>query len=376
MLYIVPEQYSYQAEKNVAVRIGAVSPLLAEVVSFRRLYFHVMNHVGGRAEKRLTRAGKAVLLRRAAAQLQPELKALQKSLRYAGFLERIGDLFSEFKRYGVDADMLADASAKLDGEELLGRKVQEIGWLLDAFETMVQGAFQNPEDEPTILVRALRARPDLFSGAAIFVDEFGGFTPQELDIILALAAVGDVTVTLSGGGQEEIFVSQQKAAARLQRRCAAAGISLAVQEISRAERFTSFPALAALEETLLRHRIRPWQEETGGITLVSAAEPYGELEYIAGEIIRLVRDEGLSWSDITIAARSLSRYDGILESVLSAAGIPFFLDKKIGAQDMPAAALLLSAGALAFALLAGALLLPQAARASTITRHRARARIL
>lgn len=345
VLYIVPEQYSYQAEKSVAERIGAASPLAAEVVSFRRLYFHVMGKVGGAAEKRLTRAGKAVLLRRVAAQLGPELIALQKAVRYPSFLDRIGDLFSEFKRYGVSADMLADTSAKLDGEELLGRKVQEIGWLLDAFEVMVQGAFQNPEDEPTILARTLRARPDLFSGAAVFIDEFGGFTPQELDIILALALAADVTVTLSGsgGGQEEIFLSQQKAASRLKRRCAAAGISFMAREITRADRFETFPELAALEETLLQHPIRPWREKTENVTLVSAAEPYGELEYIAGEMIRLVRDEGLKWNDITIAARSLSRYDGILESVLSAAGIPFFLDKKIGAQDMPAAALVLAA---------------------------------
>lgn len=345
VLYIVPEQYSYQAEKSVAARIGAVSPLAAEVVSFRRLYFHVMGKVGGAAEKRLTRAGKAVLLHRAAAQLKPELKALQKSIRYPGFLDRIGDLFSEFKRYGVSADKLADASAKLDGEDLLGRKVQEIGWLLDAFEVMVQGAFQNPEDEPAILARTLRARPDLFAGAAIFMDEFGGFTPQELDIILALAENCDVTVTLSGSGEgrEEIFVSQQKAAGRLERRCKAAGVPFETREITRAARFEGFAELEALEETLLQHPIRPWNKKTGNVTLVSAAEPYGELEYISGEMIRLVRDEGLKWSDITIAARSLSRYDGILESVLGAAGIPFFLDKKIGAQDMPAAALLLAA---------------------------------
>ncbi len=343
VLYIVPEQYSYQAEKSVAARIGAVSPLAAEVVSFRRLYFHVMGKVGGAAEKRLTRAGKAVLLRRAAAQLKPELKALQKAIRYPSFLDRMGDLFSEFKRYGVNADMLADTSAKLDGEDLLGRKVQEIGWLLDAFEVMVQGAFQNPEDEPAILARTLRARPDLFSGAAIFIDEFGGFTPQELDIILALAETADVTVTLSGEEQEEIFVSQRKAVGRLVRRCRAAEISFETRELTHANRFATFPELAALEETLLQHPIRSWREKTDNVTLVSAAEPYGELEYIAGEIIRLVRDEGLHWNDITIAARSLSRYDGILESVLSAAGIPFFLDKKIGAQDMPAAALVLAA---------------------------------
>lgn len=345
VFYIVPEQYSYAAEKRVAQRIGAVSPLSAEVVSFRRLYFYVLGKVGGAAEKRLTRAGKAVLIRRAARRLMPELQALRAAVRYPGFLERIGDLFSEFKRYGVTADMLADASARLESEDMLGRKVQEIGWLLDAFEVMVQGMFQNPEDEPTRLARMLQARPDLFAGAAVFVDEFGGFTPQELDILMALAACCDVTVTLSGSLQEpeDIFVSQQKAADRLARRCTAVGVDLDKRECRRSGRFAAFEEMQPLENTLLQHPVRPWGKETARVTLVSAAEPYGELEWVAGEIVRQVRDEGRAWQDITIAARSLARYDGILESVLGAAGIPFFLDKKIGAQDMPAAALILAA---------------------------------
>lgn len=345
VLYIVPEQYSYRAEKSVASRIGAVSPLAAEVVSFRRLYFHVIGKVGGATEKRLTRAGKAILLHRAAEQLKPDLQALQRAVRYPGFLQRMGDLFSELKRYGVSAHQLTETAEKLEGEELLEQKVREIAKLSDVFESMVQGAFQNPEDEPTILARLLYAHPELFAGAAVFIDEFSGFTPQELDIILALAQTGDVTVTLGGStdGEEDIFVSQRKTAMRLQRRCGEAGIAFDTKELNRAERFAGFAEQEALEETLLQHPVRPYTEATERVTLVSAADPYSELEYIAAEMMRLVRDEGVRWSDMTIAARSLSRYDGILESVLGAAGIPFFLDKKIGAQDMPAAALLLSA---------------------------------
>ena len=67
-----------------------------------------------------------------------------------------------------------------------------------------------------------------------------------------------------------------------------------------------------------------------------------EVEYVAREIIRLVRDEGLRYRDITVEARDLSGYAELIELVFADHGIPFFLDRKRALSHHPLSELLRS----------------------------------
>ena len=62
LIYIVPEQYSLQAERElVAVTGGIVS---AVVLSFRRLAENIFSEKGGITGKHLSETGKLMILRR------------------------------------------------------------------------------------------------------------------------------------------------------------------------------------------------------------------------------------------------------------------------------------------------------------------------
>ena len=62
---IVPEQYSFAAERIVLERLGTADAQRVEVLSFTRLANTVFNSVGWDKGKRLNEAGKILLMSRA-----------------------------------------------------------------------------------------------------------------------------------------------------------------------------------------------------------------------------------------------------------------------------------------------------------------------
>src|SRR5665647_3513285 len=64
LILIVPEQFSHQAEMNVAEKFGYSSILGVDVLTFKRMAYRVFNDVGGIKERYITPAAKSVLISR------------------------------------------------------------------------------------------------------------------------------------------------------------------------------------------------------------------------------------------------------------------------------------------------------------------------
>ncbi|NMA34116.1 MAG: helicase-exonuclease AddAB subunit AddB, partial [Clostridiaceae bacterium] len=101
LLLIVPEQFSLQAEKNLARITGASGIYRAEVLSFRRLAYRVFSEVGGVTRRHLDSAGKSMLLFRILDRLGGELKVFSRTALRKGFIESLSDAITEFKRYDI-----------------------------------------------------------------------------------------------------------------------------------------------------------------------------------------------------------------------------------------------------------------------------------
>src|SRR5690606_18454697 len=70
-------------------------------------------------------------------------------------------------------------------------------------------------------------------------------------------------------------------------------------------------------------------------TVIEAPDRVGEVEAVAAEIDRLVRQEGLRYNQIAVIARDLGPYRQEIETVFAAWGIPYFLDVKEAAHHHP-----------------------------------------
>ena len=80
-----------------------------------------------------------------------------------------------------------------------------------------------------------------------------------------------------------------------------------------------------------------------GVELVAAVNPRAEVEFVAREILKMVREEGLRFRDITVELRSVEKYKDLIEITFQDHNIPFFLDQKRSLSHHPLAELIRSA---------------------------------
>ena len=133
LVLIVPEQFSLQAEKNLAREAGSNGIYRAEVLSFRRLAYRVFSEVGGISRHHLDTAGKSMLLFRILNNLGSSLKIYSKAALRKGFTGTLSEMITEFKRYDITPDQLKEASTALKEGLPLRDKLHDLSLIYEEF---------------------------------------------------------------------------------------------------------------------------------------------------------------------------------------------------------------------------------------------------
>ena len=122
---IVPEQYSFAAERIVLERLGTADAQRVDVLSFTRLANTVFNAVGWDKGKRLNEAGKILLMSRALEQCADKLNVYSRSADSPAVVRELLSLNEEFCQCAISPeDMTAAMNNMEDG--LLKSKLAEI----------------------------------------------------------------------------------------------------------------------------------------------------------------------------------------------------------------------------------------------------------
>lgn len=396
LLMIIPEQFSLQAEKNLAGAAGSSGVLRAEVLSFRRLAFRVFSEVGGISRRHLNAAGKSMLLFRTMDRLADELKVFKKAALRKGFTDILSDAVTEFKRYDISPGKLSEAMEKLKDGQPLKDKLHDLALVYSEFEKLLHEGYMDADDDLTELCNKLDSSTQ-FDGAEMWIDEFSGFTPQEYKVIgKLLKKAKQITICLcmdclSGepnGSAAMAFAPVRKTAAKLGRLAASQGIAMekpveivmpgnstsiiaasAVQDTSlavnntasdvkdtvsgarritseangRMSRFAASEELGHLEQNIYKYPYSRFNKYTGDVNLSSSANIHSEVEDAARDIIRLCRDEGYRYRDIAVVMRNPESYRSIVKSIFMRYGIPYFFDGKRNIDGHPLIVFILSA---------------------------------
>ncbi|MFF2481972.1 helicase-exonuclease AddAB subunit AddB [Paenibacillus sp. NPDC058071] len=369
LLMLVPEQATFQTEYALLKDSGLNGSIRAQAISFRRLAFRVMQETGGTALVPISDDGKHMLLYKIMNRLDSQLELFRSGAEQPGFIEKLSELLTEWKRYGIDAERTAEAAqangaddAKLTG--LLGRKLRDLQLIYSQLEGELTGLYIDSEDYLSRLAQGFAEAPSM-KGAEIWIDGFYGFTPKEyeaLSVLLSSAANVTIALTLDRMYSEgerphelELFHPTAETCAKLSELATAAGIDvhmpvLLSTEVERPEgatagRFSSSPMLAHLERHYgMRVPMLPGSGNaqangdasvSEGISLHAAANRRAEVEAVARDMSRRVREEGLRWRDMAVMVRNAADYTDYIEAVLGDYGIPYFLDQKSPAVHHP-----------------------------------------
>ena len=345
LIYIVPEQFSLQAEKDIIKETAGKGIMRAKVrkSKFNRLAYTIFAQTGNPKTQPLTEISKAMALKKIILENKENLQYFKKSADKQGFMQQLITTISELFRYDISNSKLSALAEATQNNDILKMKLSDLSLIYNQYKGFIDCGYISSDEALDLLYHRIDTSA-LIKGADIWLDGFYGYTPQELKIIgRLLVNAASVTVTLTMDG----YALKQKALPMTNTFFETKETYLALcklaQEhhveiegpllLTQPKRFQQ-EALAALEKGFTKAIPTP-VEETDGIQIFAAPNAFDEAEIVALKIISLVRDQGLRYRDIAILAGSLESYERILRTVMAECQIPFFMDSKQDITNHP-----------------------------------------
>jgi ATP-dependent helicase/nuclease subunit B len=346
LIYLVPQQMSFQAEYELAAGSGLAGTMRAQVFSFRRLAWKVLQEVGGLARIHIDSTGIKMVLRRILEKRGKELRIFGRAVQQSGFADQLEEMYCELTRYGVTAEELLQQQASLlqrSEDEIpgfLADKLHDMHIIYGELEQYLANRYLDAEHYLPLLAERLE-RSRYLQGAQIWVDGFDSFIPQEIAVLRALMTYTEnVTVTLSLDRPYDDEEPDELSLFYLPAMTYRTLTTIAEKNGTRVDtpillgtekqlpRFADRPALGHLEAFYSHRPTVPYPAETDAIHLAAAAHRRAEVEGTAQRILSLVRDHGYRWRDIAVLVRNMNEYEHLFTTVFTDYNLAFFLDEK------------------------------------------------
>ena len=181
VLFMVPEQFTMQAQKEIITIHPNHGMMNIDVLSFRRLAYRVFEELSVKNRTVLDDMGKSMVLRRVAAEKKAELGLYQSQLNKSGFISQLKSMLSEFYQYGISRGQLEELLKQTD-RPLLKHKLQDMLVMYQGFEEYIKDRFSTAEEILETLCTVL-PRSEFIKNSQIYLDGYTGFTPVQYRII-------------------------------------------------------------------------------------------------------------------------------------------------------------------------------------------------
>ncbi len=328
---ITPEQFSFTAEQKLLETVKTGSTVNAEVLTFSRMAYRVLNEIGSNL-KNIEGFGKSMLIYDILDSSKSELKFLGKNEQNVEIIERS---ITEFKKHNITSQKLSDVTENIE-DKYLKAKLEDLKNIYAKFQEAISEKFLDENDSLTYLAENIKISK-MFDNSCIFIDEFVGFTPQEYRVIEELLKVSkDIYITICADtlGKDiqnddgDVFYSNKITASRLIEIAEKNNIEFKKPVIlSKNYRFKN-DELKALEENLYASLYKKYNGENKNIQLFLALNPYSEIEHVAQKIIECVRDDGYRYREIGVITKNIDTYSGLIKAIFSKYEIPVYIDEK------------------------------------------------
>ena len=326
-IYIItPEQFSFTAEQKLMENRKSI--IGAEVITFNRLAYRVINEIGGVIHTNLTKCGKAMLIFSILQSEKNNLTFLNKSDENIEICMRI---ISELKKHAVTIEDLKKVQEKIENK-YLKNKLKDIILIYEKFENKIENNYIDETDLLTILAENID-KIDLLKNSEVYIDEFAGFTEQEYQAIKKIIKISNnVTITfctdnlsLDTDPNTDIFypnkITYNKIISLLDKNEKIETINL-----EKSHRFKN-EELGYIEKYLYSTKVQKCQTNKN-INLFLAKNYYSEIENVAIKINKLIKEENLKYKDISIITKNTDNYSSLIKTIFEKYEIPVFIDEK------------------------------------------------
>lgn len=327
VILLVPEQFSFEAEKKLYQFLGAKLFNQFKTYSFATLSRTILQNSGVHKNDYASEQGKLLFLYQAVQQCQQqkELQLLGKQ-NNSDFLTQLQVLITKIRKAGVSAEQLMQTAPAFSGK--LGQKVQDISKILTAYDIILQnhGLCDNLTDLTESASVAIMH--DFFQGKQIYIDEFDSFTGDQYQMLEVIAEQAE-TITAAirsdatNATPSNVFLGGNHTYQQLKKLAPDAN-SVQIQECNYYRRSAHKDLQFVAERIPFGNGNAEFGEYQNHVHVFSAYDALGETEYICATICKILsKNKNLSCKDIAIAVKKPEIYMPLLERAMTRYHLPY-----------------------------------------------------
>lgn len=336
---IVPDQMSFTTEFELTNRYEIDGIMRAQVLTFKRLAWFILQRTGGIAKDKMDGFGYRMLIRQVLEEHKQELELFRQAASKRGFTKEVEMLLREFNQYDVTSETIGPLIEQLQGvstTNTLIAKLKDLQILLAALEEKVGDRYIDGESFYPILVEQLINVDDI-AESHVYIDGFVRFSKREFDIVVQLMQLAKkVTITLPfehvSDSLDDDALFHQAALTYDKVIQAAQQYGIEIEPRIHLEENYRFEHedLQHIEQNFDRITPLKKQAEGQGVQIVEGANRRAEIQFIAREIIKLVRESNgqIRYRDIGIMYRQPDVYDDMIKTTFVQFDIPYFSNEK------------------------------------------------
>ena len=331
-IYIItPEQFSFTAEKKLLESVKTSAVISAEVLTFNRMAYRVMKEIGNAKTKNLSSTGKSMLIYNILSESKKDLKFIGKSSEN---VELICTQITEFKKHGITVENLKSAMDNTKSEYLKS-KIKDMLNIYEKYTDEISKDYIDENDSLTILAENLDFTNE-FDNTDIYIDEFVGFTHQEYESLRKLfTKANEVNITvctddinLTSNPDTDVFYANKLTLDKIYYVARQENVKIDKPVfLENSYRFKNYE-LKHLEENIYSFPYTKYNKTVENIELFLAKNQYSEIEYVAENIVKLVRDKSYRYKEIAVITKDLEGYASLCKAIFNKYNIPVFIDEK------------------------------------------------
>lgn len=338
-IVIVPEQYTMETQKKLVEMHPNHGILNIDVLSFQRLSYKIIEEIGGSLGEMLDDTGKNLIIRKCVDDHRRELKVLGGASSKIDFVPQIKAAISEYMQYDISVERAYEIAGEAANPQL-SAKLNDIAVIYESFKKYIDKNYLTTEELFTYVSKRA-GESAMLSDCVIALDGFTGFTPVQYRLLAALYCRAEkmmVTVPIDGSekynvidGINNLFYIGKETVAGLYKmagECHGNIENPVILTDVKKSRFADNEPVYFLGRNLFAANKNIYDSWTDSIVMISAPNPMSEVKFVAGEILRLTRNEGLRYRDIAVIAGNVSDYGNYAGKIFKQNGIPVFVDEK------------------------------------------------
>ncbi|MGY3766499.1 PD-(D/E)XK nuclease family protein [Vagococcus vulneris] len=355
--YLVPNHVKFETEVSVLRRLSKLPEYAAldnmastrlQVFSLSRLAWYKMQYTPRYQQKRLSDAGKFMLIRQVLLEIEMELQIFRYEINKTGFIEQLVAMFDEYQLGNITSEDLLDAVEQFDGASHVNdskEKLLEIQKIYECYQKKLIAINGETSDILLDLTEYL-SQIDL-TNVMVIIGGYSSLTAVEQQLMQRLmSAAGewrmnlivDKSYGIESPIQQSLFYNPGKVYFDLYQYARHKKIPILVDALADMPKIHEDMTLIgnvwydAHQMTADKKLSKLNHSES--LQIWACDDAYGEAVMVAKKIRQLII-AGYHYKDIKIMTRDLTSYRRVLEPVFTQAEIPFYINEDVEMKHHP-----------------------------------------